>query len=324
MRNVHERHVAAPPDRVGAVLETLATDHDRVWPGAGWAPMVLDSGLEPGSHGGHAGIRYTVTAHEPGRLVVFAFARSTGVDGAHRFDVVDRGDGTCLVRHVLEGRTHGAMVVLWPLAVRWLHDALVEDAFDVVEAAVGTGPATPAAWSPWVRVLRTALPAVAGRTGVRQVETPAELLDAAALRPVDFTDTFVLRLPPGTSRDVEDWHRALVTAGGPAWVGALMAVRNRLARGLGLRTTGGSGGTSPFASLARVGDTLVVGADDAHLDFRGALRVVGDDLQCATVVRHHNALGRAYFTVVRPFHRRVVPAVLRRAVRGAHAPLVRA
>ncbi len=46
------------------------------------------------------------------------------------------------------------------------------------------------------------------------------------------------------------------------------------------------------------------------------LRVVGDDLQCATVVHHHNATGRAYFTVVKPFHRRIVPALLRRARSG--------
>ena len=32
-----------------------------------------------------------------------------------------------------------------------------------------------------------------------------------------------------------------------------------------------------------------------------------------TVVRRHNIAGRAYFALVRPFHRRVVPALLRRA-----------
>ncbi len=314
MRNVHERHIAASAGRAGAVLETLATDHDQVWPGATWAPMVLDRGLEPGSHGGHDGIRYTVTAHEAGRLVQFAFDRSTGIDGTHALSVVDLGDGNSLVRHVLEGRTHSAMVLLWPLAVRWAHDALVEDAFDLVEAALGVGPTVPAQWSLWVRLLRKALPS---RADVRQIETPAELISAAGLPRVDFTDTFALRLPPGSSRDVEDWHRALTTAGNPAWVAALMALRNRVAQGLGLDTAGGSSDTSPFTLLMRTGDTLVVGADDKHLDFRGVLRVVGDDLQCATVVHQHNATGRAYFTVVKPFHRRIVPALLRHARNGA-------
>jgi hypothetical protein len=100
-------------------------------------------------------------------------------------------------------------------------------------------------------------------------------------------------------------------------VAALMAVRNRVARGLGLDTAGGSSDTSPFTLLRRTGDTLVVGADDKHLDFRGVLRIIGDDLQCATVVHEHNATGRAYFTVVKPFHRRIALAG-RASERGRH------
>ena len=169
MHNVHERHIAAPADRMGAVLETLATDHDQLWPGSTWAPMVLDHGLEPGSHGGHDGIRYTVTAHETGRRVEYSFDRSTGIEGTHALAVVDLGDGTSLLRHVLEGRAHGPMLLLWPLAVRWAHDAVVEDAFDLAEAALGVGPTAPAGWSPWVRLLRKGLPAAADRAKVRQV-----------------------------------------------------------------------------------------------------------------------------------------------------------
>jgi uncharacterized protein DUF2867 len=162
------------------------------------------------------------------------------------------------------------------------------------------------------RLLRKALSAATGPADVRQVVTPAELISAAGLPRVDFTDTFVLRLPPGSSRDVEDWHRALITAGVPPWVAGLMAVRNRVARMWGLDTAGGSSEISPFTVLERTGDTLVVGADDKHLDFRGVLRVAGDELQCVTVVHEHNATGRAYFAVVKPFHRRIVPALLRR------------
>jgi hypothetical protein len=242
---------------------------------------------------------------------------STGLDGTHALTVIDLGDGTSLMRHVLEGRAHGAMTLLWPLAVRWAHDAVVEDAFDLAEAALGVGPQVPAQWSLWVRILRAALPAAGNQALVRQVETPVEMIEAAGLPRVDFTDTFALRLPPGSSRDVDDWHRRLITAGSPPWVTALMAVRNHVAQVLRLDTAGGSGDTSPFTLVSRVGDTLVVGANDKHLDFRGVLRVVGDDLHCATVVNEHNAIGRAYFIVVKPFHRRIVPALLRRALSAA-------
>ncbi|MCU1370934.1 MAG: hypothetical protein JWO77_2128 [Ilumatobacteraceae bacterium] len=313
MRNVHERHLAAPAERTAEILETLATDHDRLWPGAAWSPMVLDRGLEPGSSGGHGWIRYVVTSHEIGRTVEFAFDPSTGIDGTHRLTVIDLGDGTSLLRHELEGRAHGPMVLLWPLAVRWAHDALIEDAFDVAEVALGVGPAVPARWSPWVQVVRRALHAATVRASVRRVATPPDLLCAAALPQVDFADTFALRLRSGSSRDVEDWHRALISAGSPAWVRALMAVRARVAHGLGLATVGASRSTSPFTVLRRVGDAVVVGADDTHLDFRGVLRVVGDELQFATVVHQHNATGRAYFAVVKPFHQQIVPSLLRRA-----------
>ena len=208
------------------------------------------------------------------------------------------------------------MVLLWPLVVRWAHDAVVEDAFDLAQAALGVGPTVPARWSLWVRLLRKARAAATDRADVRQMETPSALVSAAGLPRVDFTDTFALRLPPGSSRDVEDWHRSLITAGSPPWVAALMAVRNRVAQALGLDTAGRSSDTSPFTLLKRIGDILVVSADDKHLDFRGVLRVVGDELQCATVVHEHNATGRVYFTVVKPFHRRIVPALLRRARSG--------
>ncbi len=320
MRNVHERHVRAPAQRVGALLETLATSDDQLWPGAAWAPMELDHGLEPGSRGGHDDIRYTVTAHRPGRHVEFTFDRSIGIDGRHVFTVVDMDDGTTLLRHVLEGRAHGPMILLWPLVVRWAHDALIEDAFDLAEAALGVGPELAARWSPWVRLLRRVRSSVLDRADVRQLETPAELLAAAGLSQVHFTDTFALRLPTGSSRDVAHWHRALVAAGQPAWVGALMAVRNRVANGLGVETAGGSSGTSPFTLLAWHGDVLVVGADDKHLDFRAILRIVGEDLQLTTVVHEHNATGRAYFAVVKPFHRRIVPALLRRTARRERRP----
>ncbi|MEO6510047.1 MAG: DUF2867 domain-containing protein [Nocardioides sp.] len=142
-----------------------------------------------------------------------------------------------------------------------------------------------------------------------------ELLAAAGLPRVTFSDTFTQRLPTGSSRAVAHWHRALLDAGVPVWVEALLAARNRLAAALGPETAGRPGDDFPFTLLARDGDTLVFGADDKHLDFRGVLRVVGEDLQCATVVHEHNATGRAYFCVVKPFHRLIVPALLRRVAR---------
>jgi hypothetical protein len=42
-------------------------------------------------------------------------------------------------------------------AVRWLHDALIEDALDRAETATAGRPVPARRWSPWVRLLRAAL-----------------------------------------------------------------------------------------------------------------------------------------------------------------------
>ena len=324
MRNVHERHIEAPAAAVGAVLETLASDADRLWPRHLWPAMQLDRGLAVGSSGGHDDVRYHVTAHEPGVRVEFAFD-GPGLVGTHAFEVHDRGDGTATLRHVIVGRTEGAMRLLWPLVVRWVHDAVAEDALDCAERSVGVGPARPATWSPYIRLLRRVRERMDRRAQVREIDTPSELLIAAALPRVDFDDTFAVLLPAGASEDVRVWHRVLTDAGLPPWVHALLRVRNVLARAMRLDTAAPTEEASPLRPLRHDGETLVFGVDDRHLDFRGVLRVVAAGerarLEFATVVRKHNAAGRAYFALVRPFHRRVVPAMLRRAV--AYVPPAR-
>ncbi|MEV7907606.1 hypothetical protein AB0P04_38905, partial [Streptomyces anulatus] len=53
------------------------------------------------------------------------------------------------------GTVEGRMAVLWPLVIRWMHEALVHDLFDNAErAATGRMSRRPARWSLWVRLLR--------------------------------------------------------------------------------------------------------------------------------------------------------------------------
>ncbi|WP_176523049.1 DUF2867 domain-containing protein [Blastococcus aggregatus] len=71
--------------------------------------------------------------------------------------------------------------------------------------------------------------------------------------------------------------------------------------------------------LARRDFGVLLRLDDRHLDFRVSLRLLhsggaAEFLQLTTTVTVHGALGRAYFALVRPFHRRIVPAMLRSAV----------
>lgn len=106
----------------------------------------------------------------------------------------------------------------------------------------------------------------------------------------------------------------------PGWVGALMNLRNLAVRPFGLI---GSESKLPksarrygvFPVVASADDYIILGLDDRHLDFRIVLEVAQGDrdlrkVTLATVVKCHNALGRAYLAVVTPFHRRIVPAML--------------
>ncbi len=123
--------------------------------------MRLDRPLQVGASGGHGPIRYRVEAYEPGRAVVFRFTRPQGFEGTHGFEVEARSTGSRL-RHVLEMEARGTACVSWPLVFRPLHDALIEDALDRAQRALGEVPARPNRWSAFVRLLRFLLGTFAG------------------------------------------------------------------------------------------------------------------------------------------------------------------
>ncbi len=169
----------------------------------------------------------------------------------------------------------------------------------------------------------------------RQVRIPAGSLVETAFATNDYADAYAIRLPTGTATDVDAVTRTLFLAG-PHWVDRLLDLRNNIVRLIGLKTpprgaqkpqtiTLQSGSVAGlFHVLARNDDEILLGEDDRHLDFR--LSVLIRRRQgvawaiVSTVVRFNGLLGRAYFVPVRPFHQRIVPAMLRnmqRALSGA-------
>lgn len=177
MLNIQERRIAASAESLGKLLPDMAASGDRVWPSPAWPRLRLDAGLVPGSRGGHGPMRYSVAAYEPGRRVRFAFDPRRGLVGYHELLIVSEGQGRCRLVLTVAGRCHGAMRVLWPLVIRWLHQALVQDLFDNMEfVATGRPPAQPARWNAWVRLLRRArgLPLPRGA----ESRLPPELVDS--------------------------------------------------------------------------------------------------------------------------------------------------
>ncbi len=246
MRNVHERLVAAPIQRVGELLDRL---------------------------------------------------------GGHAFVLEPAGPSHTLVRHVVDGRTSGPMRLLWPLAVRWLHDAVLEDLLDRVEVATGTAPARPARWTPWVRLLRwTDGP----RPGA--VPVPSTRLLASALPHVDWSDAHAVACRPGMPVDPQVWADAIFRDP-PGWVVAALGLREALVGLVGIDR----GGPESFATVARTGDEVLLGTDERHLDFRASVLREPGRVVVSTVVALHNRRGRAYFALVRLVHPVVVRAMLGRA-----------
>ncbi|RKT83789.1 hypothetical protein SAMN05421805_12075 [Saccharopolyspora antimicrobica] len=153
VRNVHVRHLPVDEDTAGALIDSLAGPHDRLWPSREWPPMEFDRPLGVGAAGGHGPVRYRIAGYAPGRWIRFRFTAPRGFDGFHEF-AVQREDGRTSLHHLLSIHARGPARITWPLLWRPLHDALLEDSLDRAEEATTGAVRAPARWSWWVRLLR--------------------------------------------------------------------------------------------------------------------------------------------------------------------------
>lgn len=155
--NVHERTVRTEKAVAREVFESLATKRDRLWPRKLWPPIRLNAPKEKMGAGGHGPIRYRVAGHEVGRKTTFTFEQSglsRGMVGAHFFELLETAGGEFTARHEIAVDLRWPAILLWPLLIRPLHDALVEDAFDNFERATTNQVSSPNRHSAYVRFLR--------------------------------------------------------------------------------------------------------------------------------------------------------------------------
>ncbi|MEL6863477.1 MAG: hypothetical protein AAFP19_03615 [Bacteroidota bacterium] len=154
--NVHKRIIDQPLEKVAGLLSTLATKEDKIWPKEQWPPMRFKEGLKVGSKGGHGPIRYTVVEKIPGQLIRFNFTQPRQFKGEHCLEINAVSDTKTEVKHVIDMQTQGLGILSWTLAIRHLHDALIEDALDKIENYFSTNKRR-TAWSLWVKFLRMVL-----------------------------------------------------------------------------------------------------------------------------------------------------------------------
>lgn len=158
------------------------------------------------------------------------------------------------------------------------------------------------------------------------VALPRQSTIGRVYKMVHLVDAFAIALPADASSDPERLARFLF-AHQPAWIGALMAVRDSIVACFGLKTgrqlarlgaETDAGRVGIFRIYGRSADEIVVGEDDRHLDFRVSVLyadVPAPQLTVSTVVHCHNLAGRTYLFAIAPFHRAVVKASLHRAAR---------
>jgi hypothetical protein len=151
---------------------------------------------------------------------------------------------------------------------------------------------------------------------VREVHPSAN--SVRLLAGAQFADAFSLEVG-GRALDARKAAEKIF-ARSPAWIDALLRLRNLIVTPLGLKTSAASE-TTPremigmFPVLSETPDRLVAGFDDKHLDFRVVVDVAtsghGQDVTATTLVKTHNLLGRVYLAIILPFHRLIVPVMMR-------------
>lgn len=151
--NQHQRLIESSCAEVGTLVDSLASDEDRLWPIASWPKMKFEKPLGIGAKGGHGPIRYFVETYVRGKSIGFRFMSPRGFRGYHRLDVIEESPSRCLLKHTLEMNTTGLAILSWPLIFRPLHDALIEDAFATAQLNLAISPRI-IPWSYWVKFLR--------------------------------------------------------------------------------------------------------------------------------------------------------------------------
>lgn len=122
-------------------------------------------------------------------------------------------------------------------------------------------------------------------------------------------------------------------ASGPKWIEKLFRLRNSIVSLFGLKTAGDMKNREKqlqnfkcepgeqlglFKVFAITENEVVLGEDDKHLNFRVSLflkklssETSSKKLIISTTVTFNNRFGRIYFLPVRPFHKLIVPTMLK-------------
>ena len=149
----------------------------------------------------------------------------------------------------------------------------------------------------------------------------------------DFIDSFEGELTDkNNSINSQKIGRAFFTSS-PKWVDKLFTLRNKIVSIFGLKTSGDTTDRQKqlddfkcetgeqlglFKVFSRTENEVVIGEDDKHLNFRVSLFIENHKtelnkkkLTISTTAEFNNWFGRLYFLPVKPFHKLIVPTMLK-------------
>ena len=172
---------------------------------------------------------------------------------------------------------------------------------------------------------------------ILKTELPKESLLNTNIEKHDYIDSFqgVLN-DPGNKFTLVDIGKSFFSSG-PKWIESLFALRNKIVPLFGLKTpdnitdrqnklTNFNCEKGEWFGLFEVFDKteneIILGKDDKHLNFRVSLfleeqknELTKKNLTISTTVEFNNWFGRLYFLPVKPFHKLIVPTMLKGIIR---------
>jgi len=162
---------------------------------------------------------------------------------------------------------------------------------------------------------------------------PGDAYDYIDIFEKDFSD-------PGQPIDATKVALLFFTSS-PSWVEKLFSLRNRIVSVFGLKTSGQIKDRERalknfrcepgeklglFNVFYKSENEVILGEDDKHLDFRISLLIKPStitpgkrQLTITTAVTFHNWFGKMYFLPVRPFHKVIVPAMMKAIIKKLSA-----
>ena len=165
MESIHERILNCPISKAADLIDSFSQRNASLWPSSLWPRGEFNQPLSVGAEGSHGGTRYQVSSYSPGRSIEFEFIHPKSYKGFHRFDLLELGPESTLIRHVVNIKARWIDRIMWRVFISWVHDALIEDAFDEAERTAVGSLTKPKKWPVRVYIYRHLLGATRLITG---------------------------------------------------------------------------------------------------------------------------------------------------------------